>query len=79
MSADREGLISAYVPNAVARQEQAITMAGALRLLDFSRETIVFELRAKYDYDEAEARRILREAVRRDPHPETPTRKKRIR
>ena len=70
---------SVYAVSPVGRYEQAVTTAGALRLLECSPGIIVIELVRNYGYSKDEATRILREATLRDPHKPVSGRKKRIR
>jgi hypothetical protein len=70
---------SVYAVSPVGRYEQAVTTAGALRLLECSPNLIVIELARNYGYSNEEATRILREATQRDPRQPVPGRKKRIR
>jgi hypothetical protein len=76
---DGKSLGSVYAVSPVGRYEQAVTTAGALRLLECSPKLIVIELTRTYGYSSDEATRILREATLLDPRQAVPRRKKRIR
>jgi hypothetical protein len=55
-----------YIASPLAAHERAVTLALELRMMDFSPQTVAFELSQFHGFAQADAARIVREAAARD-------------
>jgi hypothetical protein len=66
MGTSRERYPTDYIASPLAVHERAVALALELRMMDFSPQTVAFELSQFHGFAKSDAARIVREAAARD-------------